>query len=85
MKIRHRKYPFYHTLVEDYANEYELQMITKEISGYNKLQMRAVQMRMGGRLDPHHEHLLLENKSEAYCADDIFKDNRSKSYVLEFG
>jgi hypothetical protein len=85
MKIRHRKHPFYHTLIEDYANEEELQMLTKEINGYSKLQMRAVQMRMGGRLDPHHEQLLLENKSEAYCADDIFAGNRSKSYVLEFG
>ena len=85
MKIRHRKHPFYHTLIEDYANEDELQMLTKEINGYSKLQMRAVQMRMGGRLDPHHEQLLLENKSEAYCADDIFAGNRSKSYVLEFG
>jgi hypothetical protein len=85
MKIRHRKHPFYHTLIEDYANEDELQMLTKEINGYSKLQMRAVQMRMGGRLDPHHEQLLLENKSEAYCADDIFEGNRSKSYVLEFG
>ena len=85
MKIRHRKHPFYHTLIEDYANEDELQMLTKEINGYSKLQMRAVQMRVGGSLDHHHEQLLLENKSEAYCVDDIFEGNRSKSYVLEFG
>ncbi len=85
MKIRHRKYPFYHTLIEDYANEYELQMITKEIGGYNKLEMRAMKEFLGGRSDPHHEHALLDNKSEAYCADDIFAGNRSKSYVLEFG
>ena len=85
MKIRHRKYPFYHTLIEDYANEYELQMITKEISGYNKLEMRAMQEFLGGGSDPHHKHLLQENKSEAYWVDEIFKGNRSKSFVLEFG
>ena len=85
MKIRHRKYPFYHTLIEDYANEYELQMITKEISGYNKLEMRAMKELLGGGSDPHHENLLLENKSEAYCVDEMFKDNRSKSHVLQFG
>ena len=85
MKIRHRKHPFYHTLIEDYANEDELQMLTKEINGYSKLQMRAVQMRVGGSLDHHHEQLLLENKSEAYCVDEMFKDNRSKSHVLQFG
>ena len=62
MKIRHRKHPFYHTLIEDYANEYELQMITKEISGYNKLEMRAMKELLGGGSDPHHENLLLENK-----------------------
>ena len=76
MKIRHRKRPFCHTIIDNYAEEDDLQLLIKEINQYDNSQMY---------LDEHHQQLLIDHQSEGFHVDKIFNKDRSQSKVLYFG
>tara|TARA_R100001594_G_C4007147_1_gene256108 strand:- start:173 stop:751 length:579 start_codon:yes stop_codon:yes gene_type:complete len=75
MKFHHLKDPFYHTIIENYFEDDELNKIILEIEGLDTSNMKT---------DTHHAELYERDRSEAYYIDGIYRENREESNIIKY-
>lgn len=73
MRIKHLKKPFYHTIIYDFFNQDEIDIIKNEI---NELQG------VDNKKDEHHKKVLENGNIESYMMDAIYNDRRHDSKIL---
>jgi hypothetical protein len=73
MKIIHFNYPFHHTIINNFFEQIELDLIIDEIMNYDE----SIKC-----LDKHHCPLYENHNTISFDLDTIFKNNREDSKVL---
>jgi hypothetical protein len=73
MRIKYLKKPFYHTIIYDFFNKDEIDIIKNEI-----IELQSVD----NQKDEHHKQILENGNIESYLLDVIYNDRRHDSKIL---